>query len=42
MIWDRVDEEPGNLEYLLAYYEALRSFLEKTKMENKGAIISIT
>jgi len=41
MIWDRVDEEPGNLEYLLAYYEALRSFLEKTKKENKGAIIFI-
>ena len=42
MIWDRVDEEQGNLEYLLDYYEALRSFLEKTKKENKGAIISIT
>lgn len=41
-IWDRVDEEYGNLEYLLDYYEALRSFLERTKKENKGAIISIT
>jgi len=41
MIWDRVDEEQGNLEYLLDYYEALRSFLEKTKKDNKGAIIYI-
>jgi len=41
MIWDRIDEEPGNLEYLLAYYETLRSFLEKTKKENKWAIIFI-
>ncbi|HEY9434092.1 MAG TPA: YfbM family protein [Blastocatellia bacterium] len=41
-IWDRVDEEQGNLEYLLDNYEDLRSFLEQTKKENKGAIISIT
>jgi uncharacterized protein DUF1877 len=41
-IWDRVNEELGNLEYLLAYYQTLRSFLEETKKENKWAIISIT
>jgi hypothetical protein len=41
MIWDRVDEEPGNLEYMLPYYDDLRSFLEKTKKENKWAIVSI-
>ena len=41
-IWDRVDEEQDNLEYLLDYYEVLCSFLEQTKKENKGAIIFIT
>jgi len=41
MICDRVDEEPGNLEYMLPYYEDLCSFLEKTKKENKWAIVSI-
>ena len=41
MIWDRVDEEPGNLEYMLPYYDDLRSFLVKTKKENKWAIVSI-
>lgn len=41
-IWDRDDEEHGNLEYLLEYYDVLRSFLEQTKKEDKGAIISIS
>ena len=41
-IWDRVVEEQGNLEYLLEYYEALRSFVERTKNENKGAIITLS
>jgi Domain of unknown function (DUF1877) len=41
-IWDRVDEAQSNLEYLLDYYESLRSFLEQTKKENKWAIVSIT
>ena len=40
-IWDRDNEEKSNLEYLLDYYEVLRTFLEQTKKEDKGAIISI-
>ncbi|HEU0175121.1 MAG TPA: YfbM family protein [Blastocatellia bacterium] len=40
-IWDHVDEEQGKLEYLLDHYEVLRSFLDQTKKENKGAIIFI-
>jgi hypothetical protein len=40
-IWDRAEEEEGNLEYLLENYDILCSFLEQTKKENKGAIISI-
>lgn len=40
-IWDRASEEDDILRYLLENYEALRSFLEQTKNENKGAIISV-
>jgi hypothetical protein len=34
-VWDRADEAQSNLEYLLDYYESLRTFLEQTKKENK-------
>jgi hypothetical protein len=41
-IWDRATEEDDTLGYLLEYYEALRSFVERTKNENKGAIITLS
>lgn len=41
-IWDRAPEEDDVLGYLLEYYEALRSFVERTKNENKGAIITLS
>jgi len=41
-IWDRAPEDDGILGYLLEHYEALRSFIERTKNDNKGMIITLT
>ena len=41
-IWDRAPEEDDTLGYLLEYYETLRSFLERTKNGNRGAIITLS
>jgi len=41
-IWDRDPKDDDTLGYLLEYYETLRSFLEQTKKENKGVIITIS
>jgi len=41
-IWDRATEEDDTLGYLLEHYETLRSFVERTKDENKGAIITLS
>jgi hypothetical protein len=41
-VWDRAPEEDDTPGYLLEFYDALRSFPEQTKHENKGAIITLS
>ena len=40
--WGSEPEEDDALEYLLEYYGILCSFVERTKNENKGAIVYLT
>ncbi|HEV2664234.1 MAG TPA: hypothetical protein VG324_04950 [Blastocatellia bacterium] len=41
-MWNRDAEEDDILGFLIENYEGLRSFLEQTKNEKKGAIITLS
>ena len=41
-IWERDPQEDDALDYLLEFFEDLKSFVEKTKEQGKGMIIYLT